>query len=113
MTDPTDAQIARMNWCDHTLRAISWTDDGRDLVLEFQVPPADRRFRVTCRWVRGLRVTLEFPADTGGGALSWEGAAKRTADGAWNLAIDFASAGGISLECQDLEFSGNPLAWSS
>ena len=104
MMNYTDEQVAQVKWCDISLCGISWIEDGRDVVLNFLLPQSDRSLRLTCQWVRGLKATLEFGSNTGGYALSWDGEVKRNDDGAWSMAFDFASAGQISLTCQDLEF---------
>lgn len=92
-----------MNWCDVSLRAIDWIEDGRDIVLHFLVPPADTAVTLTCRWVHGLQTTLAFPEKTAGYPLSWEGSVRSREDGTWDVSFDFASTGGLSLVCQQVE----------
>lgn len=108
--NPSDAAIAAMHWCDVYLSGISWSEDGRDLVLDFLMPPARRKLRLTCRWARGLRVTLDFSPDTMGFALSWDGQITRQEDGSRGVALDFGSAGQLSLVCDEVELSGEALA---
>ena len=96
--------VAQTNWCDLSLCSISWVEMGRDVVLSFLVPPSDGEMRLVCRWVRGMRIALEFESNTGGYALSWDAEVKRAEDGAWNIMFDFAEAGSLSLTCQELEF---------
>lgn len=104
----TDEQAAQMNWCDVSLSGISWVEDGRDIVLHLLLPPSDRKLDLVCRWARKLRVTLGFEDNIGGYALSWDAQVKRGDDGAWEVALDFAGAGDVSLICQELEFLESP-----
>lgn len=110
MNNISDEQIAQMNWCDIRLSGVSWIENGRHVVLNFLIPPIDRKLRLTCRWTRGLRITLEFESGTIGYALSLDGEVKRNADGALGVELDFADAGQISLVCDDLEFSYDDAA---
>ncbi|PRQ02642.1 hypothetical protein ENSA7_54710 [Enhygromyxa salina] len=106
-SDTTDEEVAQMNWGDISLTGISWIEEGRDIVLHLLVPPTDRRLNVVCRWARKLRIELEFDVNSGY-ALSWDGEVKRGADGDWEVDLDFAGAGGVSLVCQDLDFRESP-----
>lgn len=106
MNDISDEEIAQMHWCDLYLREVSWIEGGRDLVLKFLVPPADRELRLTCRWTMGLRISLDL-AGVGGAAMTRDGTVLRNPEGAWDVGFDFASAGEILLICQDLELSGD------
>lgn len=104
MSDPiaTD-EVARMSWCDVSLSAITWIEDGRDIILQLLAPSSGDVLTLTCRWVRGLRTSLVFDEDTAGHPLSWEGSVKPRDDGAWDVDFDFASTGRLSLVCQDVE----------
>lgn len=105
MSHTSDEQVAQVSWCDLYLSSISWIESGRDVVLDFLVPPTDRKLGLTCRWARGARIELEVGSNTGGRVLSWDAEVKRNADGDWELVFDFAKAGQISLVCNDLEIS--------
>lgn len=110
MSNASDEQVAQMNWCDLSLYGVSWIENGRDVVLNFHIPFSDRKLSLTCQWVRGLRIALEFKSNSGGHALSWNAKVKRNTDGDWDLSFDFGGAGDLSLVCQDLEISYEEVA---
>ena len=103
-----DERVAQTNWSDVSLSGISWIEDGRDLVLHLLMPPSDKKLDLVCHWVRGLRVSLEFAENTGGYGLSWDAEVRRSGDQAWEVAFDFASTGGVSLVCHEIEFHDLP-----
>ena len=98
--DPTT-----MDWCDVELCAVSWTNGGRDLQLDFVAVgnPAEESQRILiARWISGLRVNLAFERTTAGRPLSWDAVFRHEPGGRWIVEIDFASHGVLRFECTEL-----------
>ncbi len=110
----SDSQTARIlsdvAWCDAHLLGFSWSESGRDLILEFSHsggPKGDDGGKGTlrCLWTSELQVGLVYGKNVGGRPLTWDVTGEETEKGQWRILFDFAGAGAIKLTCNDLEYS--------
>jgi len=105
------AKIHELGWSDANLFGLAWENDGKDLRLflhHASLPISE----LLCRWASDLRIDLtwappkdstdERPIRRGGILQTCEGIIKPTHDGRWSLLLDFASAGEIRLECDEI-----------
>jgi hypothetical protein len=91
-------------FCDVTLIGIVWKDEGVNLDLE--LPDAklvgSAAARLVSRWLHSLVITLDLTKNPGP-PLTWNGKVTRSPTRGFRLSLDFASSGGITLECEELE----------
>ncbi len=101
--------IANVPWCDVELRAMSWIEGGRDLLLSLRLPPSepeDRRHRLLrARWVTSLRADFSFADKSGGCPLTWDVTFERIASKELFVHFDFGGIGGLSFRCVDFELT--------
>ena len=91
-----------LGWSDLDLLSITWEEGGRDLHLTFAQPQKPELRRLRAGWAHGLRIDLKLPEGTGGTPLTWDVEFVPHGDRAWEVRIDFASAGEISFLCTHL-----------
>lgn len=104
-----ELKFAATPWCDVELRAMSWVEGGRDLLLSLRLPPSepeDRRNRLLrAHWATGLKANLSFVEKSGGYPLTWDVKFERIASKGWVVHFDFGGAGELSFRCVDLELT--------
>jgi hypothetical protein len=94
-------------FCDVTLTAIIWKEEGVDLnieLLDSQLVGSTSACFV-CRWFRWIAITLDLSKNPGP-PLTWEGEVARNSAGGFRLALQFGSAGTVTLDCEHLELRG-------
>jgi len=99
----TREQIAGLPTGDVYLTAIQWQQHDMALVLML-ILPDNRRAQLTATWARGLRVNLEFDAETGGSPFTWHTRYSELPDGQWHVVMDFANTGAVEFDCSALLF---------
>jgi hypothetical protein len=105
------AEIGELGWGDATFLGFAWENDGKDLRL-FLVHSSLPISELLCRWASDLRIDLtchgpkdstgERPIRRGGAIQTWDSSIEPTPDGRWSVFLDFASAGEIRLECEEI-----------
>jgi hypothetical protein len=104
MTDITalnDSSFKALGFCDAELTQVSWIKSGRDMQLQLTLANGTA-INLICAWARELQVSLTQQANHGGYPLLWEATLSPAADNCWQLALDFAGQGQITLTCNSV-----------
>ena len=100
-------RLIGQGFCDVTLTAIAWKDEGVD--LEIELPDArlvsSTSARLVCRWLTSMVITLDLTKNPGP-PLTWEGEVKHSAAGRFRLSLQFGSSGDIIIDCDEVELQG-------
>ena len=101
MSEYKNTAAAALEWSDVSLYAVKWSQDGRDLLLELDFPRMGLA-TLLCSWARNVEIQVISKENEGGPPLSWDASFKQLAKTGWNICLDFADRGQLSLECTEL-----------
>lgn len=93
-------EIAEISWCDVNLTEISWANDGRDLILKWNLHNS-RKGVLKCTWAHSIVINLETNKNEGGVLLTFDAMFQQQSKG-WEVVFDFASKGSIKFKCNEL-----------
>lgn len=100
-TDTKTLELLKLLRSDVILQSIEWINDGRDIELTVSIPPPQSPlYRLRFHWVTRLRMTIDN-AQCGGLLMTFDNEYARFQDG-WFVNYNFASAGEISFNCNDI-----------
>jgi len=83
------------------LTQFSCVNSGRDVQLKLTLANGTA-IDLTCAWTRNLQMSVTYQANQSGYPLLWEAALSPAPDDCWQLALDFAGQGQISLTCNSV-----------
>lgn len=92
--------LKRIGFGDMHLWAVQWDSDGRDFVLRVELGDGTRA-QLRCMWATSVRIDIGKGAHDGP-PLTWAGSIDATSEGTHDVTFDFASAGNLSLRCNDV-----------
>ena len=92
---------------DVSLFGTQWTDDGRDMVLDLELPNSGRYF-LTCTWAASISIDLTSKASEGGPPMTVETSFRHLDSGRTRITLDFLDRGSITLDCNEVMLSKVP-----
>lgn len=106
MMEPFSSELLHGGLSDARLRSLGWSDDGSDMLLEFDKPGRDAR-RVTVRfaWATNCHISLDF-GEYSGAPLVFEARTTKLPPDRYLVEIVFGAApeGSIQCECNAIVF---------
>ena len=90
-----------LGFCDAELTQFSWANSGRDVHLQLTLANGTA-IELICARSRGPQMTRTYKADHGGYPLLWDATLSPEPDDCWQLALDFAGQGQITLTCNSV-----------
>ncbi len=97
----TGCNISKEAWCDVELSNISWTSDGRDLVLTFNMHE-NKIGRLLCSWAHSTCINITSGKNEGGFPMTSDVNFKEIDNKGWEVHFNFAHRGDIEISCNEI-----------
>ncbi len=97
-------QIYPLITSDVSLFGVQWSDDGRDIVFDLELPQSGRHSLV-CTWAASVSIDLQSEKNTGGPPLTSEASFRTIDSGRTCIVFNFFDRGTITFECNEVVLS--------
>jgi hypothetical protein len=100
-------QVASLSWCDVALTGVTWSENGRDVILLLLPATPDREGlelrKMICKWTSELKMEISLGRLTGRYPMTWNVTFDRDSQNGWRVHFDFASNGMMSFRCSEID----------
>jgi len=93
-------EVTEISWCDVNLTVLSWENDGRDLILKWNLHNKQKGV-LKCLWASSINISLKTVKNEGGLPLTFDANFQQQTQG-WDVIFNFGSRGTIEFMCNEL-----------